>query len=77
METKQIILIILGAQSFITTLGIAGSVAGGIEGILILFIFRKAKKLGKRKPEYSFNVPLGLSGVLIALFIAGILSIFI
>ncbi|MCA9487338.1 MAG: hypothetical protein KC516_00035 [Nanoarchaeota archaeon] len=42
--------------SFTEILSLGGVVSGGILGLLILFMIRKAKLIGKRKPEYSIPV---------------------
>ena len=64
---------ILGVTSFIQALAITGGVAGGIEGILIILMFWKAKKLGDRKPEYSINISKVLGIALMIMFVLGIL----
>ncbi|MBT4805449.1 amino acid permease [Candidatus Woesearchaeota archaeon] len=64
---------ILGVTSFIQALAITGGVAGGIEGILIILMFWKAKKLGDRKPEYSINISKVLGILLMVMFVLGIL----
>jgi amino acid permease len=62
---------------FIQVIGIAGAVAGGIEGTLIVLMHRKAKKLGKRKPEYSIKSNMLLTVLLIAMFVGGIVYTFV
>jgi len=52
-----VVLIMAGIQSFILILGVTGAVSGGIEGILLLLTYWKAKKFSQRKPEYT--VPIG------------------
>jgi len=64
-----------GWHSFVNTLGITGAVAGGIEGILLILMFWKAKKLGKRKPEYEIKINKFVGSLLIAIFIAGIVYV--
>lgn len=66
-----VVLILAGIQSFILILGITGALAGGIEGILLLLIYWKAKKFGQRKPEYT--VPIGPIAItlLVAVFLVG------
>jgi len=72
-----LIIAVSGIATFIRAIGIAGVVAGGIEGTLIILMIQRAKRLGARKPEYKvhFNWFIGL--VLIALFTAGSLFYFI
>ncbi len=66
-----IVLILLGVHSFIKVIGITGAIAGGIDGILIVLMWRKAKQAGQRKPEYEINLPEIISYLLIAMFVIG------
>ncbi|MFH1211273.1 MAG: aromatic amino acid transport family protein [archaeon] len=68
-----LILALSGLTTFIKTIGIVGAVAGGIEGILIVMMHKKAKHLGDRKPEYSIKHYTILSYILMALFVVGII----
>jgi len=58
---------------FIRVLGIGGVIAGGLTGILILFMNKKAKKLGNRNPEY--NMPLNWFWIILLslIFVFGII----
>lgn len=69
-----LILFILGFREFIFTIGLVGSLIGATEGIVIILIFQKAKKLGIVQPEYSLNIPKVLLYFLAALFILGSIS---
>ena len=71
-----LLLFLLGVKSFIKVLGITGAIAGGIDGILIVLMFWKAKKEGRRKPEYEIKKSYIISGVLILTFLFGILYVF-
>jgi len=66
-----LILFLLGFRQFIGVIGLAGTIIGAIEGILIILIFQKAKTLGNREPEYSLRVPTPFLYVLILVFILG------
>lgn len=68
-----LILVIVNITTFIQILGFIGAVVGGLEGIVLIAIFYKAKKLGERKPEYNLNINKLLAGLLILLFIFGII----
>ncbi len=72
-----LILILIGFKSFFRTLDIAGTFAGGIAGLLIVLIHAKARKLGKRTPEYSLSIGKISYGLLILLFSIGILYQFL
>jgi len=67
-----LVIFLLGVKSFVRTIGVAGSVSGGLMGILIVLMYIKAKKLGSRNPEYSIKKNSIISWILILLFIFGI-----
>ncbi|MBZ9569682.1 hypothetical protein KJA16_02055, partial [Patescibacteria group bacterium] len=69
-----LILFLIGLRSFIGVIGFVGTILGMIEGIVILLIFTKVKKLGDREPEYSLKVPSFLIYFLMVIFILGAIS---
>ena len=73
--TLSIPLIIFLAKltSFIVVIGLAGVLAGGVDGILIVLAYWKAKKMGNRKPEYSLKTHKIIGWVLITMFALGII----
>jgi len=68
-----LVIFMLGVKSFVRTIGVAGSVSGGLMGILVVLMYIKAKKLGNRKPEYSIKKSNIISWILILLFVFGII----
>ncbi|MDD2672532.1 MAG: aromatic amino acid transport family protein [Syntrophales bacterium] len=70
-------LFLIGFRDFIGTIGFVGTVVGVVEGAVIIFIFKKAKKLGNRPPEYSFKVPSLLLYLLVAVLVLGAVSQFL
>jgi amino acid permease len=66
-----IVLILLGVHSFIKVIGITGAISGGLDGILVVLMWWKAKKTGQRKPEYEINLPEIIGYLLIAMFVIG------
>lgn len=44
-------------RDFIMVIGFLGATLAGLEGILLILIYRKAKKTGQRQPEYSLKLP--------------------
>jgi len=71
------IIFILGMRDFITVVSIAGSLAGGLIGILIIIIFYKAKRTGDIKPAYEIKTPKTLAAFMIFAYIFGIICQFI
>lgn len=72
-----LIIALSSITTFIRAIGIAGVVAGGLEGILIVFMAFRAKKLGNRKPEYSVKLNKTIAALIIAIFILGAVFYFI
>lgn len=67
-------LFLFGFKSFINVIGTTGIIAGGIEGALIVLMFLKAKKKRGRKPEYNLKMGNILGGILILVFVIGVLD---
>lgn len=67
------VLMSLGVQSFVRTLDVAGTFAGGIAGILIVLIHARAKHTTERKPEYTIKMSKLGYGAIILLFAVGML----
>ena len=63
---------VVDVTNFIQILGITGAIAGGLVGSMVVIMFHKAKKLGKRKPEYQMRIHWVLSIILMVVFVAGI-----
>ncbi len=59
------------SANFTSVLGIGGVISGGLTGILILFMAKKAKKSGDRKPEYEMPYSSFLTWLLIAVYVLG------
>lgn len=59
--------------TFIAVLGITGAFAGGIDGIMIVLMYWKAKSLGERKPEFSLPKMKIVGIALIIIFVLGII----
>lgn len=72
-----LIVFLLGLRSFITVVGFAGGVLSGLQGIILIVTYYRAKKKGDREPEFSFNLPRALAYLIYVLFIFGIIYQFI
>lgn len=66
------ILFLGGLRTFIDIMGLAGSVAIGLEGIILILVYIKAKSKGDRVPEYSLELPRFIYYLLMLVFLAGI-----
>lgn len=66
------VIFLLGLTNFIKVIGLVGSIVGGVDGIMILLMHKKAKKLGDRKPEFSINIPHFVYYLLFLVFGLGI-----
>ena len=67
-----LILFFLLEKSFVGIIGITGGIAMGLEGTLVVLIYRKAKKIGARKPEYQLAKNSIIDYALILVFVMGI-----
>ena len=59
--------------SFVTILSIGGVISGGILATLVLFMIKRAKKQGNRKPEYSVPAKWWIVILLSLIFIFGVI----
>ena len=59
--------------TFIGILGISGALAGGLEGIIITFMYWKAKKSVERTPEYKLGMHRIVGSIIIIMFALGII----
>jgi len=62
---------LLGLREFIPIIGFLGVVLGAVEGTAIVLIYKKAKKLGDRKPEYNLRISNFIIYSLIGIFVLG------
>lgn len=67
-----LVLFLGGLRTFIDIISLAGSVAIGLEGIVLTFVYIKSKSKGDRVPEYSLELPKFFYYLLIFMFGAGI-----
>lgn len=67
-----LVLFLGGLRTFIDIISLAGSVAVGLEGIVLTFVYIKSKSKGDRVPEYSLELPKFIYYLLIFMFGAGI-----
>lgn len=58
--------------SFTKVISIGGVISGGLIAVLSLFVVKKAKKNGDRKPEYSVPINWFVIGFLTLIFVAGV-----
>jgi tyrosine-specific transport protein len=66
-----------GFSDFIKIFSVAGAILGGCEALLLLAIWSKARRKGRRVPEYSVNLERIFVFILSAAFLAGIVYEFI
>jgi amino acid permease len=67
------IIFLLGLTSFIKIIGIVGAVTGGINGIIILLMYLKAKEKGEQTPAFSVKLPKSIIYISYLIFGLGIL----
>ncbi len=67
------VILFVGVESFVRTLEVAGTFAGGIAGITIVLMHARARRRSERKPEFSVRMNWLGYGALILLFAIGML----
>ncbi|OGM99250.1 MAG: hypothetical protein A2915_02720 [Candidatus Yanofskybacteria bacterium RIFCSPLOWO2_01_FULL_41_34] len=67
-----LVLFLGGLRTFIEIISLAGSVAIGLEGIVLTFVYVRSKSKGDRVPEYSLELPKFIYYLLIFMFGAGV-----
>lgn len=65
------VLFLFGVRNFIEVISLAGSVAIGINGAILVSMYKAAKKSGSRQPEYSLNLPVWVLNGMMILFAIG------
>jgi tyrosine-specific transport protein len=69
-----LILFLAGFKSFIGTIGFMGTILGAVDGVIIILIYRAAKKSGDRRPEYQLKTSGFIIYFLVLLFVLGALA---
>ncbi len=69
------VLYVGGLRSAVDIISLVGAVAIGLEAVILLFMFRKAKQEGDRDPEFSFTISSWVTYVLGLMFLVGIVFI--
>lgn len=67
------ILEIAKIANFTSVLGIGGVLSGGLTGILIFLMAKKAKRKRDRKPEYSISTSAWIIWILAIIYIVGVI----
>lgn len=73
--SPPLLLFIIGLRTFIDVISLAGSLAIGLELLLLIFVYKASKSKGDRVPEYSMSVPGWLLYFMVTLFAAGIVYV--
>lgn len=71
------LLFLAGVRNFIDVISLVGAVAVGFQGIAVILIYRKARKLGQRTPEFKLNIPTPIIYLAMLLFILGVGYVFV
>lgn len=66
------LLYLLGLRNFIEVVGLVGGVALSIDGIVLLFLYAKARRSGDRLPEFSVRLPMPIIYLLAVVFVVAI-----
>jgi len=67
-----IALLFLSSAGFVEVVVLIGSVFGGLEGIILVLMYKKAKQKGDREPEYSLKISKFILYFIMLVFVLGI-----
>lgn len=70
--TVPLLIALFSLSTFISVIALTGAIAGGLQIILVIFTFWKARSHGDRAPEYSLGQYKFLGSLLILLFSIGV-----
>src|SRR3989344_808339 len=70
--TPPFVLFMGGLRNFIDVISLGGAVGIGLEAMVLVFVFMKAKKEGDRIPEYSLSIPAWALYLLALVFAGGL-----
>jgi len=63
---------LLGLKSFVQVIGISGSLLSGFQGVIIILMYYRAKRMGKKLVFYNVHIPLWFGFAMCLLFVFGI-----
>lgn len=66
-----VLIFLFGAPGFITTIMVTGAIFGGLDGILVMLIALRARRMGDRQPEYHLRMPAFVYWLIALLFAVG------
>ncbi len=58
--------------NFVQIIGFTGAIFCTLDGIMVLLMVRKARKIGKRKPEYRVKLPSWVIWILMVVLVGGL-----
>ncbi|MEK7104304.1 MAG: aromatic amino acid transport family protein [Patescibacteria group bacterium] len=67
-----LVLFLMGLRSFVSLVSALGAFIGAVEGTAIVMIWRNAKKIGDRAPEYKISLPNYFGYLIIILLVLGV-----
>lgn len=70
-------LFLLGLKSFVMVIGFTGGILSGVQGIILIAAYYRAKTLGDRDPEFKITLAKPIAYIIYAIFIFGILYQFV
>ena len=71
---SPLVLFLIGFREFIGVIAVVGTFVGLTEGTAITLIYKRAKKIGERTPEYSLKIPSTLIYFILVILILGTVS---
>lgn len=67
-----LILFLMNITGFVGAISFVGSITGGLGAIITIFMYRRAKKLGQKEPEFKIKVPVPMVVIIIGVYLLAI-----
>lgn len=66
------LIFLIGNPSFTNVIMVTGAIFGGLDGLLIILLALRVRRVGDRQPEFALRIPAVVHYLIAALFVIGI-----
>jgi len=67
-----LLIFLFGTRDFIKIISFGGAVLAGLEGIILICAYLRARRSGLRKPEYEIRLPVFILALIMVIFALGV-----
>lgn len=66
------IIFLFGTRDFIKIISFGGAVLAGLEGIILICAYLRARRYGRREPEFTIRLPVAIFRLIMVIFLLGV-----